>query len=155
MCAPVHMCECMSAYECLCRGGEGKKDFLGCMTGSVELKGRSWCGQSPFESLGGEGESGNRTGWRGKSLQRRVRKISFCRENRGGERKVGTLRSKIPTTYLPWCPHSMHADHHDPVCPSVITRLCAGRKFRCMLVPRSQPSALSLFCSYDYENCLY
>lgn len=66
MCAPVHVCACVSACECLCRGGEGKKNFLGCMTGSVELKGRSWCGPSPFESLGGKENQGTELGGGGK-----------------------------------------------------------------------------------------
>lgn len=67
------------------------------MTGSVELKGRSWCGPSPFESLEGEGESGNRAGWREKSLQRRVRKNSFCREDGGREWGHRGAKSLPPT----------------------------------------------------------
>lgn len=36
------------------------------MTGSVELKGRSWCGPSPFESLGGKENQGTELGGGGK-----------------------------------------------------------------------------------------
>lgn len=103
VCICVHVCMLVNVYV----GVEREKDFLGCKTGSVELKGRSWCGPSPFESLEGEGESGNRTGWRVKSLQRRVRKNSFCREDQGVGEENGDTEEQNPY-HLPSMVSSQH-----------------------------------------------
>lgn len=51
VCICVHVCMLVNVYVGVERE---KEDFLGCKTGSVELKGRSWCGPSPCESLEGE-----------------------------------------------------------------------------------------------------